>query len=232
MAVRAYVRRSPLQHESCSAERVVVSVQQIQVVTRAIGGRSKRLFREALRVCLRWLLAAALKCSACWVTSGTRTPPVSTLKQVSRIRKGTSDSAHVSEEDWEWECTQELPFTCLYQYMASLQWKENNWEDKSSCVTKCFHVVKKKEQFWCLQEAGHLTVDVKRWKGRGLKLWSDCYQKSSQLQWNSPSLSCHVLLALSTPTKKWIRHALPLQHRLIFLELGERLRSHIFIPLH
>ncbi len=52
MAVRTYVRWCPLQHESCSAKRAKVTVQQIQVVTTVVGSRSKQLFREILHVCL------------------------------------------------------------------------------------------------------------------------------------------------------------------------------------
>ena len=52
MAVRTYARWCPLQHESCSAKRATVTVQQIQVVTTVVGGRSKQLFGEVLHVCL------------------------------------------------------------------------------------------------------------------------------------------------------------------------------------
>lgn len=113
MAVRTYVRWSPLQHESRSAKRAVVTVQQIQVVTAVVGGRSKRLFREVLHVCLWWFLAAALKCSVCWVTTGTWTPPVSTVKQMSRIRRRTSGSAHASDDDID-------TFTYVYLCMSWL----------------------------------------------------------------------------------------------------------------
>lgn len=42
----------PFSRKRYSAKRATVTVQQIQVVTTVVGGRSKQLFREVLHVCL------------------------------------------------------------------------------------------------------------------------------------------------------------------------------------
>lgn len=172
MAVRTYARWCPLQHESCSAKRATVTVQQIQVVTTVVGGRSKQLFREVLHVCLWWFLAAALKCSVCWVTTGIWTPPVSTVKQMSKIRGRTSGSAHASDEDCVPKCTHTFTRAPTYVYVLG-NWRTSRkgtlgrGQIKVLTGVRCFHAAKKTEQFRCpdwvvIWQSGWKDEEVKR----------------------------------------------------------------------
>lgn len=95
------------------------------------AGQSNCLGR-VIHVCLWWFLAAALKCSGCRVTAGTQTPPVSTVKQMSRIKR-VPKSMHINIGI---HFHSNLP-TQMY-HSTHWRWKESSF----SCGGK------KREQLW------------------------------------------------------------------------------------